>query len=91
LLKKVNSPIFQTDALTFGVVVIGHKKSPLISLGAFVMKKRQRLTLPHVIAVPSALAGLTSLFGMGRGEPHRYSHLNALQVFVFKGCRLKSC
>ena len=30
--------------------------------------KRGRLpTLPHCIAVPSAQAGLTSLFGMGRG------------------------
>jgi hypothetical protein len=45
------------------------------------MKERQRLTLPHVIAVPSAQAGLTSLFGMGRGEPHRYSHLKTLQAF----------
>jgi hypothetical protein len=25
-------------------------------------------------AVPSALVGLTSLFGMGRGEPHCYNH-----------------
>ena len=31
-------------------------------------KKRGRPpTLPHCIAVPSAQAGLTSLFGMGRG------------------------
>ena len=52
---------------------------------AFSLKKeRQRLTLPHVIAVPSALAGLTSLFGMGRGEPHRYSHLKTLRVFGFR-------
>ena len=34
----------------------------------------QRLTLPPVKAVPSALVGLTSLFGMGRGGPHRYNH-----------------
>ena len=38
-------------------------------------KKRQRLTLPGFIQVPSALVGLTALFGMGRGDPHRYSHL----------------
>ena len=32
------------------------------------LEKRRRLpTLPHCIAVPSALVGLTSLFGMGRG------------------------
>ena len=42
------------------------------------IKDRQRLTLPGVILVPSALVGLTALFGMGRGDPHRYSHLNAL-------------
>ena len=31
------------------------------------LKRRRRPTLPHCIAVPSAQAGLTSLFGMGRG------------------------
>ena len=30
-------------------------------------KRRRCPTLPHCIAVPSAQAGLTSLFGMGRG------------------------
>ena len=34
----------------------------------------RRHTLPLGIAVPSALIGLTSLFGMGRGGPYRYSH-----------------
>ena len=45
------------------------------------IKDRQRLTLPGVILVPSALAGLTALFGMGRGDPHRYSHLKILMIF----------
>ena len=49
---------------------------------AFVIKKRQRLTLPGFTLVPSALVGLTALFGMGRGDPHRYSHLKLLQVLV---------
>ncbi len=44
---------------------------------------RQRLTLPGVILVPSALAGLTALFGMGRGDPRRYSHLK-----ILKSCKL---
>ena len=44
------------------------------------MKDRQRLTLPGVILVPSALVGLTALFGMGRGDPHRYSHLKVLSL-----------
>ena len=32
--------------------------------------------LSHGCAVPSARSGLTSLFGMGRGDPRRYSHQN---------------
>ena len=51
------------------------KKPCLVDKALFVIKDRQRLTLPGVILVPSALVGLTSLFGMGRGDPHRYCHL----------------
>ena len=47
------------------------------------IKDRQRLTLPGVILVPSALAGLTALFGMGRGDPRRYSHLKILKLSAF--------
>ena len=50
----------------------------MLSMKAFQIKDRQRLTLPGVILVPSALVGLTALFGMGRGDPHRYSHLKIL-------------
>ena len=32
----------------------------------------------HITAVPSAQAGLTTLFGMGRGEPRRNNHLKRL-------------
>ena len=32
--------------------------------------------LSHGCAVPSARLGLTSLFGMGRGDPQRYNHQN---------------
>ena len=46
----------------------------MISEG-FNIKNRQRLTLPGFTLVPSARVGLTSLFEMGRGDPHRYSHL----------------
>ena len=41
----------------------------------FWIKNRQRLTLPGFTLVPSARVGLTALFEMGRGDPHRYSHL----------------
>ena len=34
--------------------------------------------LSHITAVPSAQAGLTTLFGMGRGEPRRNNHLKSL-------------
>jgi hypothetical protein len=36
--------------------------------------------LSHTNAVPSARTGLTSLFGMGRGGPRRYSHLKILNT-----------
>jgi hypothetical protein len=45
--------------------------------GVFVMIWR-RPTFPHFTAVSSALTGLTSLFGMGRGGHCRNSHLNIL-------------
>ena len=58
-------------------VFVAIKKSPVF-LDEALIKDGQRLTLPGVILVPSALAGLTALFGMGRGDPRRYSHLKVL-------------
>ena len=55
------------------------KKPCLLNKAFLVIKDRQRLTLPGVILVPSALVGLTALFGMGRGDPHRYSHLKIMK------------
>ena len=43
-------------------------------------KIRQRHTLPGITLVPSALMGLTSLFGMVRGEPHRYNHRKIINI-----------
>ena len=44
------------------------QKVPILFPGRGLSQKRRRSpTLPHCIAVPSAQAGLTSLFGMGRG------------------------
>ena len=60
------------------------KKSLPDCSGRLIVKDRQRLTLPGVILVPSALTGLTALFGMGRGDPRRYSHLKILKVISFK-------
>jgi hypothetical protein len=38
-------------------------------------KKKGGDILSHITAVPSAQSDLTSLFGMGRGEPRRNNHL----------------
>lgn len=38
--------------------------------------------LSHINAVSSALVGLTSLFGMGRGEHHRKNHQKILKIFI---------
>ena len=54
------------------------QKNPTLLLESG-LKERRRLTLPPV-AVPSALTGLTSLFGMGRGETYRYNHLKLFGV-----------
>ena len=43
------------------------KKEPHGFLHGALTQRRQLPTLPHCIAVPSAMTGLTSLFGMGRG------------------------
>ena len=54
-------------------LIIFKKKPSTIKLKVF---KRKAVTYsPTIVAVPSALIGLTSLFGMGRGEPYRYNHL----------------
>jgi hypothetical protein len=34
--------------------------------------------------VPSAQVGLTSLFGMGRGDPHRYRRHKGITYFSFE-------
>ena len=57
-----------------GMVCMKQKKAFLITQKGLI-KNRQRLTLPGFTLVPSALVGLTALFGMGRGDPHRYCHL----------------
>ena len=41
---------------------------------------KKAMTYSPTTAVPSAQMGLTSLFGMVRGEPHCYNHLNFLVV-----------
>ena len=47
-----------------------------------VFKKEGGDILSHSYAVPSAQSGLTSLFGMGRGEPRRNNHLKVVLQWV---------
>ena len=53
-----------------------YKKSPLQKVCKGLSKKAA--TYSPTNAVPSALSSLTSLFGMGRGEPRCYNHLKLL-------------
>ena len=48
----------------------------------FLIIKKGSDLLSHQLAVPSALLGLTSLFGMGRGGPSRYGHENGFFPLV---------
>ena len=41
---------------------------------------KKAATYSPTSVVPSAQMGLTSLFGMVRGEPHCYNHLKSLAV-----------
>ena len=58
-------------------------------------KDWRRPTLPPRSAVPSALRSLTTLFGMGRGDPPRCSHQYSFEFNFFDfrqvRCSLISC
>jgi len=54
------------------------KRTPTFS-GWGSLKKGDDI-LSHITAVPSAQAGLTSLFEMGRGEPRRNNHLKSFVI-----------
>ena len=56
----------------------GKKKSPLKLKGDFIKSGDDLLS--HLMAVSSALKGLTSLFGMGRGGHLRNSHHKSFDV-----------
>src|SRR5690606_19102675 len=66
--------------------VIAHagrtKKPRLRNATRATNKIRHRPTLTPVTAIPSALTGLTSLFGMGRGGHRRYRHLNTFMTII---------
>ena len=62
------------------------KKPPLFRMAfAFVMVLWRLPTLPGLTQVSSAVLGLTSLFGMGRGEHQANSHQQALWAMIESG------
>ena len=60
-------------------VTLRHKKKPQLYGRGFDLMIWRLPTLPPVRAVPSALPGLTTLFGMGRGEHRHYDHHEVFQ------------
>ena len=70
--------VFQQYHLAYPLIL---SKKPFIVNDEGFSKERRRHTLPQ-IAVPSAQSGLTSLFGMGRGEPRRNNHLKSLVAWA---------
>ncbi len=73
-----SSIVYRLSSMGHGPLPRGTKrKTPTSFLIGVLYKVRRRPTLPGVILVPLARVVLTALFGMGRGGPHRNSHLNA--------------
>ena len=72
--KRVMKKVWERSGKDLGKGSNGQKKSGPLNASRYRM--RQRPTLPPLKAVPSARPGLTSLFGMGRGGPRCYNHLN---------------
>ena len=60
-------------------------KNPSSIDEGFITKKGSDI-LSHITAVPSAQAGLTTLFGMGRGEPRRNNHLKVVSCSFLVVC-----
>ena len=57
------------------------KKKPHIAMRLF-LKIGVDILSRALGQVPSAQAGLTSLFGMGRGDPRRYRHHKGINTVV---------
>ena len=73
LKRKPTTPDNYRDYHITAVHYSKKTKNPLFSQRVFLKKGDDILS--HITAVPSAQAGLTTLFGMGRGEPRRNNHL----------------
>ena len=53
--------------------MLTNNKKPRLEVRVFI-KVGADLLLQDLVLLPSALAGLTTLFGMGRGDPRRSKH-----------------
>ena len=61
----------------------GRAKKKAVATDSLIWNKILAATyFPTFWAVSSALVGLTSLFGMGRGDHHRYSRHNIVNILV---------
>ena len=80
--KTINNTNIQQEKSPKKPKNIKKQKSPTKKSKGFLCKIGHRPTLPPVTAVPLALAGLTSLFGMGRGGHRRYRHLNIIRLHI---------
>ncbi len=74
ILDRVFKRKSRTESRNFGTNTLFQKKKELVFFRQAQIKKGNDI-LSHITAVPSAQAGLTSLFEMGRGEPRRNNHL----------------
>ena len=58
----------------FFIVIYATKRKPTFRVGFLINGMWRLPTFPHFIVVSSAERGLTSLFGMGRGEHPPCNH-----------------
>ena len=86
-----SSPKFSSLNLSRSIIIVCYEIFRIKNKIQFKQKKSRLLkesglkkatTYSPTNAVPSALMGLTSLFGMVRGEPHCYNHLKSLVTSV---------
>ena len=72
----------QKNLINFNIYIIAKQKSPYASIRASYIKKAA--TYSPTCVVPSALKGLTSLFGMGKGvSPSLWPPLNLWTFVLF--------
>ena len=77
----MNINAIQTLQWKFFTAKQGTKKTLTINCEGF---QKKAVTYSSTSVVPSALMGLTTLFGMVRGEPHCNNHLRVISCLVIR-------